>query len=425
MGKNLIFISLSPNVEKDDLSLAFRLLFRPSLWGKGKAVQDLERKLSAYLGVKHAFAFNSGRSAFLAILNGLELEEGGEVLLQGFTCNALVNPIIWSGLEPVYVDIDEKTLNMDPVDLERKVTEKSRAVVVQHTFGQPAELKKIKEICDRKGLILLEDCAHSLGAEALKESGGPFKVGSFGKAGFFSFGRDKIISSVYGGMAVTEDKELAGKIKRYRGGLELPSSFWVVQQLLHPLLCEGVVKPLYGFFGIGRWVLAGFNRLGFLSKAVQKKEKYEGEKPSYIPRKMPNALAALGSRQFEKLDRFLAHQKKIANFYRENLAGLGLKLPLKSTGRVYMRFSVLVKGVDTDKILKKARKKNIFLDDGWRKTPLVPYDTDHQKMKYYWGDCPTAERVARRIVNLPTSIQISNKKAKKITNFLKEICSSI
>ncbi len=414
MSYKSIFLSLSPNVEKDDLALDLKLLFAPWLWKKGGKVKELEGKTQQYLGLKHTFAFNSGRSAFLAVLNGLNLEKNSEVLVQGFTCNALINPIIWFGLKPVYVDIEEKTLNMDPADLRRKITENSRAVVVQHTFGQPADLEEIKKICENRNLILVEDCAHSLGAEFQGR-----KVGGFGKASFFSFGRDKIISSVYGGMAATNDEELAWRIKDYRDKLSLPSLFWIKQQLLHPILCEKIVKPLYRFFGFGRWVLAGLNRIGVLSKAVHKREKYKGEKPPYIPRKMPNGLAFLALNQLQKIEKLLKHQKQIAGFYDREVEGV--EKPLKNEGRVYMRYSVLVNGFDTDEVLKKARLQRIFLDDGWRKTPVVPYDTDHQKMQYHWGDCPTAERVARKIINLPTNIQVSEKEAQKVASFLNNI----
>ncbi len=134
---------------------------------------------------------------------------------------------------------------------------------------------------------------------------------------------------------------------------------------------------------------------------------------------MPNALALLALNQFEKLERILKHQEKIAELYGKTLEGV--EKPSKTRGRVYMRYSVLVNGFDTDKILKEARSRNIFLDDGWRKTPIVPYDTNHSQMKYCWGECPVAERVARRIVNLPASIQISEKEAQKIVSFLNGI----
>src|SRR3989344_2324062 len=158
-----ISISLSPNTEKDDVWLAFKLLFQPWRWKTGSVEVILQQKFREFLGVKYAFTFNSGRSALMAILDSLGLEKGDEVLLQAFTCNAVPNPIIWDGFKPIYVDCDEKTFNMDIDNLKRKITDKSRALIVQHTFGLPAEMDEIIEICRQNGLILIEDCAHSLG----------------------------------------------------------------------------------------------------------------------------------------------------------------------------------------------------------------------------------------------------------------------
>ena len=425
-----IFISLSPNTEKDDILLALKLLFQPGKWKKNLKSQisnlkNFEEEFKEYLGIKYAFAFNSGRSAFLAILNSLDLEKDSEVLLQAFTCNAAVNPIIWSGLKPVFVDIKKETLNIDPEDLKRKISPKSRAIVVQHTFGlpafakasagRPADMNEILEICKRYNLILIEDCAHSLGAAYQGK-----KIGTFGKAAFFSFGRDKIISSVYGGMAVTNDPLLARKLRQAQAKIDYPSNFWIFQQLLHPILTNFLIMPFYSFFGFGRWILIFFQKTKVLSKAVHKKEK-RGEKPAYFSRKMPNALAILALNQFKKLDKFIGHQKEIAKLYDENLKDSGFLLPQKDSERVYMRYSLLIEKGSPDGILKKARKKKIFLDDGWRKTPIVPLDTNQAKMNYRFGSCPIAERVAKTILNLPTHINISKKDSQKIIDFLKSL----
>src|SRR3989344_8687425 len=99
-----ISISLSPNVQKDDVKLALGLLFNPFRWKKGKAIKQLEDSFKKYLGVKYAFSFNSGRSSFFAILKTLSeanyLKKGDSVLLQAFTCNAVPNPILWANLNP-------------------------------------------------------------------------------------------------------------------------------------------------------------------------------------------------------------------------------------------------------------------------------------------------------------------------------------
>ena len=416
-----IFTSLSPNVEKDDVLLALKLLLQSWRWRISinqhnqhqSASETLENELKNYLGIKHALAFSSGRTAFLAILKCLDFEPGSEVLIQGFTCNAVVNPILAASLKPIFVDIDEKTLNMDANDLENKISGKSRAVIVQHTFGLPADMNRVLEICQKHNLILIEDCAHSLGAKY----NGKF-VGTFGKTAFFSFGRDKVISSVFGGMAATNDNELARKIKAFQENLPEPSCFWVFQQLLHPILTHFFVMPLYNFGEIGKWKLISLQKIGLLSKAVSKKEK-QGKLPVKSARKMPGALAILALNQFKKLERFISHQRQIAEIYDKNLAGLELILPPSTEGRIYLRYPVLLKTSSTDMILDKARQEKIFLDDGWRKTVVVPPDTNQAKMGYKTGDCPKAEMVSKQILNLPTHINISEEKVRKIVNFLK------
>jgi dTDP-4-amino-4,6-dideoxygalactose transaminase len=405
---NSIFTSLSPNTEIDDIVLCFKLFFQPDKWKRGQALIDLENRFKELLKVKHAFTFNSGRSAFLAILKSLNLQLGTEVLIQGFTCNALVNPILWLGLKPVFVDIDEKTLNMDVDDLETKIGPESKVVVVQHTFGFPTDLDRVQEVCQKHNLILIEDCAHSLGASYNNK-----KLGTFGQAAFFSFGRDKIISSVYGGMAVTNDDTLGQKIQEFQKMSDFPRGAWIFQQLLHPVLTNLIVKPLYGFWGLGRPVLIFLQKSRILSKAVTKKEK-KGEKPEYIGQRMPNALAILALHQLEKLDYFLDHQKKIVSIYDKNLKRFSL--PIKIKGRIYMRYPLLLE--KPDKLLRQLRKHNMFLDDGWRRKVIVPPDTNQDKMGYTKGSCPKAEWVAERILNLPTHINISSHQAKKIVEFL-------
>ncbi|MCH8049010.1 aminotransferase class I/II-fold pyridoxal phosphate-dependent enzyme, partial [Patescibacteria group bacterium] len=271
-----ISISLSPNTEPDDVWLAFGLLFQPWKWKKGKELGELEKEF-------RGIAFNSGRSAFMAILDALKLQKNDEVLLQAFTCNAVPNPVQWSGLKPVYVDCNEDDYNIDVEDLERKITPQSKVVVVQHTFGIPADMDKVMEICKKHNLVLVEDCAHALGAEYKGQ-----KVGTFGKAAFFSFSRDKVISSVYGGMMTTDDSALAEKVRIFQEKSGQPSYFWILQQLLHPVLMNWLVLPTYRVFG--KYVLVIMQQLHILSKAVHWKEK-RGMRPEYFPKAFPNALA--------------------------------------------------------------------------------------------------------------------------------------
>lgn len=412
-----ILISLSPNTEKDDILLALKLIFQPPKWKKGKAIQKLEEEFKKYLGVKYAFSFNSGRSALMAILEAMEIGEGDEVLLQAFTCNSAVNPILKRGAKPVFIDIDD-SLNLDPLDLRKKITSRSRIIMIQHNFGWPAQIEEILKIVEEGNLFLIEDCAHSLGAKFK----GRF-CGTFGDAAFFSFGRDKIISSIFGGMAVTNNEKLAKRINEFHQRLDYPSSFWIFQQLLHPILINYLAIPAYGLnANLGRILLGLFHKISFLSKAVYKEEK-KGEISKYFPKRFPNTLAILALNQFRKLERFNKHRREIADFYQKALKNTNFTLPLakdkKNRTPAFLRCPILT-DFDTDKILKEARKRKIYLDDGWRKSPIAPLDTNLKKMKYLLGSCPRAEKTAKSIVDLPTHINISEKKAQKIVDFLKK-----
>lgn len=417
-----ISISLSPNTEKDDIQLAFKLLFQPWHWKKEnltnypggekvKFLSQLEEKFKKYLEVKYAISFNSGRSALMAILNSLGLEKGNEVLLQAFTCNAAVNPIIWSDLRPVFVDCDEKTFNIDLEDLERKITKNSKVLMVQHTFGLPADMDEILKICRKSNLILIEDCAHSLGAEYKGK-----KVGTFDKAAFFSFSRDKVISSVYGGMAVTNDDNLAKKLEEYQEKIGYPSYFWIKQQLLHPVLMNWLILPTYQPFG--KHLLILFQWLQILSKAVHWKEK-RGRKPGYFPKKLPNALAILALNQFKKLENFNKHRKEIADFYYNELKDSSFELPPDPEDRkqVFLRFTI--KHSKAHEIIKRAWQKNLLIGD-WYTTSIAPHDTKLEKIQYILDSCPKAERLSKETFNLPTHINISQKEAKKIIDFIKK-----
>ena len=432
-----ISISLSPNTEKDDIDLALKLILNPGEWKirvnprsypRKSASTILEEEFKKYLGIEYAISFNSGRSGLMAILKAMEIKEGDEILLQAFTCNSAVNPILHFGAKPVFVDIDE-TINLDPEDLKKKITKKSKVIMIQHTFGWPAKIDEISKIARENNLYLIEDCAHSLGAKYSpphQNFGVGVKkfCGTLGDAAFFSFGRDKIISSVFGGMAVTNNDEIGERLKNFQEKLDFPSNFWIFQQLLHPILTNYLVLPAYRInSNLGRIILGLFHVFSVLSKGVYRKEK-EGEIPKYFPKKFSNALAILALNQFKKLERFNEHRREIANFYEDELKNTKFILPLaKSRENIiptFMRYPILT-NLDPEKILREARKRKIYLDDGWRKTPIVPPDTKIDKMKYSFGSCPKAEEIVKKILNLPTHINISLKDAKKIIEFLKNL----
>ena len=404
-----ISISLSPNVQKDDVFLALRLLFQPWKWKRGLAVKNLEDEFKQYLGVKYAFSFNSGRSSLFAILKSLNLPEQSKVLLQAFTCNAVPNPILWANMNPTYVDCSND-FNINVGDLQKKIAADTKILVLQHTFGLPANIDEVNLIMRQNGGIVVEDCAHALGAEYKGH-----KLGTYGAAGFFSFSRDKVISSVYGGMAVTNDDLLGKKLEKLQKEFGCPSYFWIFQQILHPVFLHFFILPLYNFLDLGKLFLILSQWAHLLSKAVSWKEK-RGLKPDYFPKVFPNALAMMAQNQFKKLEKFNEHRKEIAEYYYQELKDTQFILP-KRENNIFLRFAIRHPKAH-DIIYDAWHKENILLGD-WYTTPIAPDDTKLPEMKYTPGSCKNAELLTKETLNLPTHINISLEDAKRIVDFLK------
>lgn len=420
-----ISISLSPNVEKDDVKLALNLIIRPWRWKKGRGIEELETEFKKYLGVKHAVSFNSGRSSLYAILKSLNHSHtpayGSKVLLQAFTCNAVPNPVLWAKMEPVYIDCSLEKFNIDIDDLNKKIAQNpdAKILIVQHTFGEPANMGEINSIVQQYNLVLIEDCAHSLGAEWQNK-----KVGTFGKAAFFSFSRDKVISSVYGGMAVTNDDDLGQALRQAQGKFGMPSQIWIFQQIFHPIFLHFIILPIYNFLDLGKIFLVLSQWLHILSKAVHWKEK-RGLKPDYFPKSLPNALATMALNQFNKLENFHRHRKAISEYYADNLKNTQFILPAGLPAQAgnlqkpsYLRFAI--KHLRAHEIIYEAwHKQNILLGD-WYTTPIAPHDTKLDVLQYKKGSCKNAEKLSEITLNLPTHINVSKNDASRIVNFLKK-----
>jgi len=459
--KKPIFVSVSPNAQADDVWLAFRLMFQPWKWKKGKEIGEFEKMLGEYLvddrktspqpspyqgeGEIHpnpplqkegVILFESGRTALYAILMALGIGGGDEILIQAFTCTAAVNPVLWVGARPVYVDVDENTYNMSPDDLRKKINSRSKVLIIQNTFGYPGKIDELLGIAREHNLIVLEDCAHNLGSEYNGK-----KIGTFGEASFFSFGRSKVISSVFGGAAFAKNIELAKKIKDIQTGWKYPSVFWIVQQLFHPVYMA-IAKLLYNFLNIGKIMVAAGKKLGLISIMVYPIEK-QGGRPFFSPSKMPNALAILAINQMKKLEKFNEHRREVAELY-EN--GLNFLLeqghieippspPLEKGGvenrilqkadvkPVFLIYPIQVRDFETrQKLIRESRRRGIYLEawPAYDKKVVGPDNVDQKKLYYEDGLCPAAEHAAETSVNLPTSPNTSLGDAKRVMGFLKE-----
>lgn len=422
MFRRPILISIAPNLQFADFQLALKLILSPKSWQKGNKIALLEKKLKEYFGKRYVFTFNSGRSALYFGLRALKLKTEDEVLIQAFTCVAVPNAVLWSGAKPVFVDIEKDSFNMDVADLKRKITPKAKAIIVQHTFGIPDKIEEIKRIAQEKNLFLIEDCAHSIGGK-FKDK----KLGTFGDLSIFSFGRDKAISSVFGGALITDNLRIAKRIKTLYSQLSFPKHWWILKQLLHPIFFT-IAIPLYNFIKIGKFSLGKaliflFQKLNLISLPVESGEKLT-KQPDIYPKRLPNALAGLAIEQFKKLDDFNQKRRDMAAFYYQNLGFLVKKNKLnlsegqlESNQPTFLRFPIKVK--HPDKLISFAKKRAILLG-GWYRPIVSPPGVDLTKVGYKKGTCPKAEKASRLIVNLPTHPRMNLEDAQRVVAILKE-----
>lgn len=421
MFPKAIAIGLSPNNFFDDTWLGFKTIFSFDKWKKGKSIQLIEKKFKDYFTTPFAFSFNSGRSALMVGLKALGLPKDSQVLLQAFSCVVVPNSIRYAGLKPVFVDIKAGSFGLDPSDFEKKITPDSKVVIVQNLFGIPDDLEKIMPIVKKHKLILVEDCAQSLGGVYQGK-----KLGELGKFSFFSFGRDKVISSTFGGMLITKDKGFAEKVDKIYQDLPFPKSFWIFRQLLHPVAFSLIVPTYFllkiGKFSFGKGLLFLLQITGLLDFPVKNKEK-QCQLIADYPKRLPNALAVLSVNQFNKLDYFNKKRKLIAQYYLENLLSIkSVQLSNLSNLNefILLRFPILV---NQPKALSKYFKRNNIILGDWYDQVIAPKGTDLNKAGFL-DDCPEASKAAKRIINLPTYPKMNLKDAERIVSLLKEFYGS-
>lgn len=397
--KKPISISFAPNFEKDDTVLAVKLLLGLN---KNTSTKDTAEKLRQ--SIKTIFPkggvslFSSGRSALYYAIKSLGLSNGDEVLLQAFTCVAVPNAVVWNGLVPVFVDVDD-TYNLDSGDLEKKITPRTRAVVVQHTFGIPANMKAIQMIAKRHKLLIVEDCAHALGGSI-----GDDVLGSFGDVSVLSFGRDKVVSSVFGGAVVAHNPMFAAVLSQYEAQLERAPRIYTVQQLLY-LIIYAMSLPFYNVF-FGKLLLRLARWFGLLSQAVYKKE-WAGQMPFFVHYAFPEKLQLLAVQQLKKLRGFSEHRTKLSAFYIE-------KLDLVMKPGPYLRIPYRVK--NKSRFLSRAKERGLHLGN-WYRGAVDPVGSSLEMLGYQ--PCPHAEKLAHETINLPTHINVSLDDAQKIVTFVK------
>lgn len=351
-----------------------------------------------------------GRVALREVLRALGLGAGDEVAIQAYTCLAVPLPVLATGARPLFIDIRQDDLGMDPGDLEAKLSERTRAVVVQHTFGMPASMTALHAVAAARGIPVIEDCAHVFGA---RENGR--QVGETGVAAFYSFEWGKpVVAGVGGGLRVN-DPGLLEELRQRRASFTAPS-------LKRRLILEAQYHAY-------RWLLTGrtywavrslYNRLSALGLLVgtfgeTELELSAGEEYGW-------AMAPRSERRLRRnlaaVEHIIAHHERVGALYDEGLEDLGLPVWPLPDGRHPVRLRYPLRVLDKPEVLAAARRQRVELS-GMFDTVVDPLDEEAlARIGYEPGSCPVAEEAARSIVSFPVASRVREREVARSLRFI-------
>ena len=362
---------------------------------------------------QNTFYFYRGRVALYALLRALNAKPGDEVILQAFTCMAVPNPIVGLGLHPVYVDIDPRTYNLDPGQLESRVTERAKAIIVQHTFGIPAPMDAIMAVARKHNLVVIEDCCHVLGSTYRGEG-----LGCIGDAAFYSYDWGKPIIIGLGGAAVVHSENLLHNMRAlYDTFVDPPLKDVLILNLQY--LAHAMLRRPTSFWTI-RDLYRALSKAG-LAIGTFRPEEFSGALNEEYQRRMAPSLRTRLAGKLLEAEGGILHRKRVETQYEDGLRQLGIERPEspEGAGTVYLRYPLLVR--DKPRTLDEARKWKVELGD-WYASPVHPLD-DHQwkSMEYEKGCCPIAEGICKRIVTLPLYEAIRRADIDRSLEFLRSI----
>ena len=336
----------------------------------GRFIALFEEGFARFCDVPYAVAANNGTSALHLALLGCGIQPGDEVIIPTLTFVATANAVAYCGAKPVFVDSEPRTMNLDPALIEAKITPKTRAIIVVHLYGHPAEMDPILAIARRHNLFVVEDAAEAHGARYRGQV-----VGGLGDVGTFSFFGNKIITTGEGGMVTVHDAAKAALIRTYRGqGMQRDRRYWF---------------PVIGY--------------------------------NY---RMTNIQAALGLAQLEQIERYMAHHRTVASWYAHYLSPISdlVALPIEEPWcrHAYWLYTVILNDavpVDRDGLMADLAAVGI-------ETRPVFYPM-HVLPPYFEADAhyPVADRLSARGVSLPTHIGLTEEDVAYVASHVTRLCA--
>ena len=401
MGNHCNFLS---NLSKTDTRMG-RLKINPNL--------NMDSAISIWQPGEWVFPFIKGRVALYALLKAAGVGPGDEILIPGFTCVVVPAAVQYSGAQPVFYDIDPATLNGCPISAAALIGPKTKVLILQHTFGMPADPGDLRKICRQRNIVLVEDCAHAIGA--CWES---TPVGTLGDAAFCSFQWSKPVTTGLGGLARVNSSDLNEKLADVfdrdfkepglAGSLTLAFLSGLYNKFFRPSL-----------YWVARDSYQKLARMHLVQGSSSEEELNDPRMPDKYCQKFGKIRLHQINKVLGEMISVIEHRRKIARIYIERLATWGafMQTGPENADPTYLRFPVLVE--NREDILTQARLRRIELGD-WFNAPLHPAVAQPSVFGYELGMCPHAERTAERIINLPTHKHVSARDAEIVLSFLEE-----
>ncbi len=347
----------------------------------GPKVKQFEEDIAKYVGAKYAIALNSGTAALHCCVGALDLEPGDEVITTPFTFLATANVIVYVGATPILVDIDPVTCNIDPEEIRKKITSRTKAIIPVHYGGQPCNMDEIRAIAQEHNLAVIEDAAHALSAEYKGK-----RIGALSDMTIFSFHPVKNITTAEGGIITTNDERLAKLCVMHR--------------------THGITKEAMERYGKNADWGYDMQRLG---------HRYN----------MTEFQAALGIAQLKKLERFQKRREEIVAQYNNSFADLPLVLPQVSSDvknawhLYYIRIKPNMLRVDRNNIIKALKAENLGVNVHYIPIHLHSYYQKNYGCKK--SDFPKTEEVYENIITLPLFPKMSEQDVQDVINGVKKV----
>jgi perosamine synthetase len=333
---------------------------------KGKFIEEFERGFASYIGSKHGVSVTNGTNAIHLALVAIGIHKGDEVLVPDFTHVSNAFAVTYTGAKPVFLESHPDYWGVDPSKIEAKITPKTKALFIVHIYGHPCDMDPIMEIVKKHNLILIEDCAEAHGAEYKGK-----KVGTFGKISCYSFYGNKIITTGEGGMCITDDDELAAKMR--------------------------MLKDM------------GLNPNNPPTR------KYWFEEVGYNYR-MTNMQAAIGAAQVKKLDEMIEKRRWMASTYNKflkDVPGVVTHPQMSWAKNVYWYYTILVDKKKRDKVINELEKRNIETRPTFYPIHKLPVYRKREKL-------PVSEDLGARGINLPSGPSLTEEQIRYIADSIKD-----